>query len=83
MDLALNNLQWLICHKTQATNQKLYIAVGACVQCFFFISFFKKLLPCESVDCTRFPSNIFTLNVNELTVNDPDNGIGEPILNLL
>ena len=21
MDLALNNLQWLICHKTQQTNQ--------------------------------------------------------------
>ena len=22
MDLALNNLQWLICHKTQTTNQQ-------------------------------------------------------------
>ena len=25
MDLVLNNLQWLICHKTQPTNQKMMI----------------------------------------------------------
>ena len=24
-DLALNNLQWLICHKTQPTNQKIHL----------------------------------------------------------
>ena len=24
MDLALNNLQWLICHKTRPTNEHLY-----------------------------------------------------------
>ena len=27
MDLVLNNLQWLICHKTQTTNQLLFLNI--------------------------------------------------------
>ena len=41
MDLALNNLQWLICHKTQTTNQptSLYMVIYRKTVSFYHDSF--------------------------------------------